>query len=50
MKIAVLVIVLAVMGGGYLYSISRPGPAEQAGAVLDEALDKTKRIIGIVKE
>lgn len=50
MKIGLVVLLLAVIGGGYYYYITRPGPAEQAGAVLDEALDKTKRIIGIVKE
>jgi len=50
MKLGIAVLLVAVIGGGYYYYTTRPGPAEQAGAVLDEALDKTKRIIDIVKE
>jgi len=50
MRLAMVVLLLAVAAGGYYYYTTRPGPAEQAGALLDEALDKTKRIVDIVKE
>lgn len=50
MKLGLIVLLMVALSGGYYYYTSRPGPAEQAGAVFDEALDKTKRIIDIVKE
>ena len=52
MKIVLAVTLIAIAVGGYYYYdyATRPGPAEQAGAVLDEAIDKTKRIIDVVTE
>jgi len=52
MKIVVAAALIAIAAGGYFYFdyATRPGPAEQAGAVLDEAIDKTKRIIDVVTE
>ena len=51
-KVIVAFIVIAIVIGVFVYYdyITRPGPAEQAGAVLDEAIDKTKRIIDVVTE
>ena len=50
MKLILIVVLLLVAGGGYMYYASRPGPAEEAGAILDTAIDKGQRIIDIVKE
>jgi len=52
MKLGLIVAVIAIAIGGYFYYdyVTRPGPAEQAGAVLDEAIDKTKRIIDVVTD
>ncbi len=52
MKLGIIAALMAVAAGGYFYYdyVTRPGPAEQAGAVLDEAIDKTKRIIDVVTE
>ena len=52
MKLGLIVAVIALAAGGYFYYdyVTQPGPAEQAGAVLDEAVDKTKRIIDVVTE
>lgn len=43
------VIVVAAAVGVYVYA-TREGPAEQAGRMADEALDKAKRIIDVVTE
>ena len=52
MKLGMIVAVIALAAGGYVnYDyVTQPGPAEQAGAVLDEAIDKTKRIIDVVRD
>lgn len=52
MKLVMIVALIAIAAGGYFYYdyATKPGPAEQAGAVLDEAIDKTKRIIDVVKD
>ena len=52
MKLVVIAALIAVLAGGYFYYdyVTRPGPAEQAGALLDETIDKTKRIIDVVTE
>lgn len=52
MKLVMIVALIAIAVGGYFYYdyATKPGPAEQAGAVLDEAIDKTKRIIDVVKD
>jgi len=43
-------LVVLIVGGAYWYFASQPGPAEEAGAMLDQAIDKGKRIIDIVQE
>ena len=49
MKLIIIVVLLAIIGG-YFYQQSRMGPAQTAGQIIDEARDKTQRIMDIVKE
>lgn len=52
MKLAAIAFLIVLAVGGWLYydGVTQPGPAEQAGAVLDEAIDKTRRVIDVVTE
>jgi hypothetical protein len=51
MRLAALAfLTVLIVGGAYWYFASQPGPAEEAGAMLDQAIDKGKRIIDIVQE
>ena len=51
-RVVTLAMLIAVAAAAYIaYDYAtRPGPAEQAGAALDEAIDKTKRIIDVVRD
>jgi hypothetical protein len=47
---ALFFVIVLLAGAGYYWYAVQPGPAEEAGALLDQAIDKGKRIIDIVQE